>query len=294
MRASDGFKVAVVIPIHNGRDLTLRCLDQLGRSTVLPAQTIVVDDGSTDGSAAAIRFSFPAVEIITGDGNMWWSGAMNAGARRAFANGATHVYSLNNDCVIDTRSIEMTSARLSLMGPGLVCSKVRAWPEDGRLVSAGGTVNWWWRGLRLRGLGQMDSGQFDVPAAVDWMPGMGVLIPKVCFERVAGYDDRRFPHYQGDADFSMRVHRAGYSLCYEPDSVVWNDQVQTGIQVPDRPSLLDLHTLLTDRRSQYNLRETVSFVFRHSPAPALVTGLGSRYAFLFADLARRRLMSRTR
>lgn len=293
MGSSCDFDVAAVIPIHNGRDLTLRCLDSLQKGTKRPSQTIVVDDGSVDGSAQAIRACFPAVTVLPGDGNMWWSGAMNAGARHAFGEGATHIYSINNDSIVGSGSIEATCGRLFGGEPGLVCSKVRAWPEDGRLVSAGGNVNWWWNGLTLRGSGALDVGQFDVEVAVDWMPGMGVLVPRACYEAVGGYDERGFPHYMGDADFSLRVHLAGFTLHYEPRSVIWNDTSQTGLQMPHRPTLRDVRTLLTDRRSQFNLRENIPFFYRHAPRPALVAGLGSRYALILAHLARRRLRNRS-
>lgn len=292
MNCKRGFDVAVVIPIHNGRDLTLRCLQGLAGATMAPRQIIVVDDGSNDGSAEAIGASFPDVTVLHGDGTMWWSGAMNAGARHAFAEGATHIYSINNDSIVDSRSIEATCERLSVDSLGLVCSKVRAWPEEGRLVSAGGSVNWWWNGLSLRGAGALDHEQFDVRTTVDWMPGMGVLVPRPCYEMVGGYDEQMFPHYMGDADFSLRVHRAGFSLHYEPASVIWNDTSQTGIQMSERPTLSELRTLLTDRRSQFNVRENVPFFSRHAPALALPSGLGARYALLLARLMRQRLLRR--
>ena len=279
-------EVAVVIPIHNGSDLTARCLASIRASSVSPSQVIVVDDGSTDGSADVIRKGFPEVVVLRGSGSLWWSASMNAGARRAFADGASHVLSLNNDCVMSQQSLEMLCRRAASAEVGLICSKVRNWPEDGRLISAGGAIDWWLRGPFLRGAGEIDDGRFDSVALVDWVPGMGVLIPRECYESVGGYDSRRFPHYMGDIDFALRVKNRGYSLYYEPASLIWNDKTQTGLATHDLHSLREVWRVLFHRRSKYNLPENLPFYYRHCPAPAWLTGFGWRYRSVVAGFFR--------
>ena len=62
--------VAIVIPVHNRREATLQGFCSLSRINHhdIDIHTIVVDDGSTDGTASTIRTEFPEVEIIAGDG----------------------------------------------------------------------------------------------------------------------------------------------------------------------------------------------------------------------------------
>lgn len=280
-------RVALVIPIHNGLPYTLACLKSIEVSAVTPDQVIIVDDGSADGSAETIIEQFPFVTLLRGDGNLWWSASMNRGVNAALAAGADYILSLNNDCVVQPQSLEALVTCAEECGLALVCSKIRYWPDEGRILSAGGELNWWWRGPQLRASGEQDYGQWDVRADVDWVPGMGVLIPRQCFELVGPYDSKRFPHYRADMDFSLRAKRAGFRLVYEPRSLVWNDKSQTGLQLPERVRWRDVREILTSRRSTFNVRETVPFFATHSSRVALPFGLSSYYGVLFASLARR-------
>ena len=78
-------RVEIVTPVYNRRDITLQCLKSLSRLNCegLQIHTIIVDDGSTDGTSEAIKKDFPEVEIIKGDGNLWFSEGTNVGIRAA-------------------------------------------------------------------------------------------------------------------------------------------------------------------------------------------------------------------
>ena len=70
------------------------------KDNVVSFQVIVIDDGSLDGSGDWIRSNYPKVLITEGDGNLWWSGSINEGARLAFKdNETTHVLWWNNDII---------------------------------------------------------------------------------------------------------------------------------------------------------------------------------------------------
>jgi len=77
--------VAAIVPTHNRKERllhTLRCLHE--QEGVTPA-IIVVFDRCTDGSRDAVLQAFPTVHAVEGDGNLWWSGAINAGIAAARA-----------------------------------------------------------------------------------------------------------------------------------------------------------------------------------------------------------------
>ena len=70
--------LAVLMAAHNRRDITLLCLQRLfdGRLDNVQLSVTLVDDGSNDGTADAIRLQFPSVAIINGDGTPFWSRVM--------------------------------------------------------------------------------------------------------------------------------------------------------------------------------------------------------------------------
>ena len=83
-------RLYVVLPVHDRRELTLRALRSLARCSRdgLEPRVIVVDDGSRDGTAEAVRAAFPGVELLRGDGSLFYAGGTNLGLRAALAAGA--------------------------------------------------------------------------------------------------------------------------------------------------------------------------------------------------------------
>ena len=78
-------RVEIVTPVHNRKEITLQCLKSLSKINQegLDVHIIVVDDGSTDGTSEAIESRYPEVEVIKGDGNLWYTEGTNVGVRAA-------------------------------------------------------------------------------------------------------------------------------------------------------------------------------------------------------------------
>ncbi|HEX8530399.1 MAG TPA: glycosyltransferase, partial [Cytophagales bacterium] len=87
----------VVIPVYNRWHYTKACLEALRKQTFRAFRTVVVDDGSTDGTAGRLAEAFPEVTVLLGSGNLYWTAAVNLGIAHALAGGADRVVTLNND-----------------------------------------------------------------------------------------------------------------------------------------------------------------------------------------------------
>src|SRR5215813_1669796 len=94
--------IYVVIPVHNRLDATWECLESLSCQTYQHFNIVLVDDGSTDGTAEHISQKYPEVAILRGDGNLWWTGATNLGVRYTtqHCREDDYVLTLNNDTVL--------------------------------------------------------------------------------------------------------------------------------------------------------------------------------------------------
>src|SRR5688572_20698705 len=93
--------IFIIIPVFNRKEFTRKCLYSLNKQTYKDFETIVVDDGSTDGTSEMISREFPMVSILKGDGSLWWAGATNKGIEevikhKTFGN-ADYILTLNND-----------------------------------------------------------------------------------------------------------------------------------------------------------------------------------------------------
>src|ERR1043165_6485898 len=148
-------KVAVVIPVHNGLELTRRCLSTLQAQRPAEFEIIVVDDGSTDATGDFVRANHPEVTVLRGDGNLWWSGATNAGCAHAIERGADVVVLFTND------NVDCSSGAVSHLA-GLAhatgdCASAVALFDFGHgprsILHAGGSLDWAGRGQQLRETG---------------------------------------------------------------------------------------------------------------------------------------------
>lgn len=120
---------SVIIVNYNGRDLLARCLPEvLAQAEVLAAEVIVVDNGSTDGSAELIACDFPQVRCIRTSQNLGFAEGCNVGVRAAQAD---RVVLLNNDAVPEPAWLVMLLAALEPPDVAVACSVVhdRNFPE---------------------------------------------------------------------------------------------------------------------------------------------------------------------
>lgn len=190
----------IVIPAHNRRETTLRCLQRLQEGGDLDRlRVIVVDDGSTDGTAAAVRARFSTVTLLTGDGNLWWTGAITRGMRHAVELGAEHVLWLNDDTLPEPGALSflLEESRRSDSITGGVCFL----PGESTPAYGGVRKTWW----DLKRLGNPGA----ATVACDALHGNLVCVPATTIRTIGLPDAENLPHAGGDFDYTLRARRAG-------------------------------------------------------------------------------------
>jgi GT2 family glycosyltransferase len=215
-------RVAVILVNWNGREVTLDCLRSLREVRYDDLDVIVVDNASSDGSVESIRRDFPDVHLMVMDRNLRFAGGNNAGIARAFERGAAMVMLLNNDTTVDPDLVEALIARMnSDQRCGMVAPKIYYHGEPDMIWYAGGEISFWTGTMRHVGIRERDYGQHDLPMATQYATGCCILVKKEVIEQVGVLDESYFI-YGEDADWCMRVRRAGYSVWYEPNGKVWH------------------------------------------------------------------------
>jgi GT2 family glycosyltransferase len=210
-------RVCVVIPTWNGRELLDRALASLARQTVA-ADVVVVDNGSTDGTAAHLAEAWPAVAVVSLEGNRGFAAAVNAGVA---ASSCEYVALLNNDMEPEPAWLESLVAALDAdPGAGSAASKLRMLREPERLDGAGDLVTWYgatWR----RGHGEPDRGQYDEPGVIASPCAGAALYRRRALEEVGGFDERFFAYLE-DADWGLRAQLAGWRCLWVPSAVAYH------------------------------------------------------------------------
>ncbi|MHB8717880.1 MAG: glycosyltransferase family 2 protein [Candidatus Dormibacteria bacterium] len=211
-------EVAVVIPSWNGRPLLSPCLASLALQSHAPFHTIVVDNGSTDGTAAWLAREHPHVDVIRLDTNRGFAGGVNAGIRRAMDAGATFVALLNNDAVADPHWLaELVRAAAENPRAAIVAAKMLL--ADGVHIDSTGELLSSWGMPYPRGRGETDRGQYDTATEVFAGSG-GASLYRTAALRQTGLFDEGFFAYLEDVDMGFRARLCGWEVCYAPAAVV--------------------------------------------------------------------------
>ncbi|MGQ9926363.1 MAG: glycosyltransferase family 2 protein [Chloroflexaceae bacterium] len=211
--------LAIIIVNWNTRQLLLDCLAALPAATTgISAETWVVDNGSSDGSVAAVQAHYPEVRIIANRENRGFATANNQAIR---ASDSRHVLLLNSDTV----------AR-----PGSLAALVRfldAHPEVGIagacLLNPDGSLQPSWAmfpsiftelvGKKLRLRWRYPTRDGTRAYSTDWVDGAVLMIRRSILPRVGLMDEHYFM-YTEEVDWCYRTRRAGYRVCYLLDAEV--------------------------------------------------------------------------
>lgn len=211
----------VVVLNWNGAGVIGPCLDSLARVVRPALEVIVVDNGSTDGSAAMVRERYPRVELIETGENLLFARGNNAGIRRALERGAGAVLLLNNDTEVDPAFAERLLAALEDPGVGIAGPRI-CYHDDPRRIWYGGGLFEPLTGVprhrdirRVEGPGTAGAGE------TEWVTGCALLARREVFERV-GLLDPSYRIYCEDVDFCLRAARDGWRIRYEPGALVWH------------------------------------------------------------------------
>jgi GT2 family glycosyltransferase len=213
--------VTAIVLSWNGRERTLACLRSLDYVTYRPFSVVVVDNGSTDGSADAVAAEHPAVRLVRLQENLGFAAGLIAGALAAFAHGAEAVLLLNNDMAVEPGCVEpLVAALLADPSAGAACAQILFAGEPPRIWYAGAPFSPR-RGHhgRLVGYGRPPLPATAPPYETDRACGGAMMWTAGTFERVGPFDEELFA-YAEDTDWSLRARRAGLHILVVPGSVV--------------------------------------------------------------------------
>ena len=211
---------SIVIPNWNGRDLLEKYLPSVRAAALrFPgSEVIVVDNGSTDGSAAFVRERFPEIRILALPRNLGFGGGSNAGIRAA-----KHdvVVLLNSDMRVEPDFLGPLLAGFSDARVFSVSCQIFFSDPEKLREETGLTESWWQQGgLRVRHRAD--------PAIHDLFPcayggGGSCAYDRRKFLELGDFDELLSPFYLEDTDLGYRAWKRGWKNFYQPASVVYHE-----------------------------------------------------------------------
>ena len=258
--------LCILIPVYNKLEYTKKCLADLKEAISAFTETVeivIIDDGSRDATEEWIHNHHPEVTVLKGTGNLFWSGAMNRGIQYAISEkGHSYVLLWNNDVKTGVNYFDNLFEVIKNKPEGITGAKILTLIDHNVVWSFGGYFNPKTGKKGMIGYFDKDGEEYSKGRSVDWCTGMGTLIHKKVIESIGFIDEKLFPQYFGDTDFTYRAKLAGYQVFINPKLILYNDTINTGLRPQN--GLRDLIRSLFDIRSNLNLKSNYGFIKKHA------------------------------
>lgn len=267
----------IVIPVYNRLHFTINCLDSLRKQTFKDFKTIIVDDGSTDGTAGTLARDYPEVIVLQSPGNLYWTASINMGIKYALATGTEYIMTMNNDVVAPENFIEIMM-KWAMAHPKAVIGALEVDAVSNRIVSGGEKINWL-TGRHYPIIRSLPPEKQNGLQEVSHLPGRGLLIPRQAFETVGLFNEKLFPHYMADIDYTRQASIKGFTLYINYDGRLYTYPEASGdVENRQRKNLRKYYNHLFTIKGGGNLKNFTFYAFRNCPKPLLPSYLLTGYA----------------
>lgn len=200
-------KIAVLLACHNRKEKTLNCLQQITTQKGvdnLKINVFLVDDNSTDGTKEAVEDRFPSVNVIDGNGELYWNRGMLLAWKTALKTDKYDaVIWLNDDTILKSDAVS-TLCKYSIIHPDSIIVGSTAWTNDHAKLSYGGYNNY--NELLI---------PIDRELPCKFFNGNIVLVPCAVSEKI-GLLDSFFRHSMGDFEYGVRATKNGIPIYVLP------------------------------------------------------------------------------
>ena len=218
-------KIYILLPVYNRRDLTEIFVKCLAAQTYQNYHLILIDDGSTDGTAEMVQDKISATTVLQGQGNWWWAGGLQKGIEWLHGiplHDRDIVLMINDDVTFDPYFLEKGAELLS-QHPQTLIHSFAVGNQTGRIANAGVKAD-------LKKL------KFEVTTSAketNCLATMGLFMRFEDLKQIGGFYPQLLPHYLSDYEFTIRAHRKGLQLLASPELKILLNEDSTGLGTLD-------------------------------------------------------------
>lgn len=199
-------RLFILLPVYNRREITARFVEALAQQTWREFTLVLIDDGSTDRTAEAVRRIWPSVEVLEGKGNWWWAGSLEQGCAHVQRLGVVDEDILllaNDDVSIRPEFLAQALNELAELPDTLLLAR-QVDTATGEEIDYGGGVRADLKELRFTAAA--------LPGSIDCLPTRGLFLRWRDLKRTGGFRPALLPHYLSDYEFTLRARARGLQL----------------------------------------------------------------------------------
>lgn len=221
-------KLSIIIPTFNRRDILEHLLECLRTQTTDDFEIIVVIDGSTDGTEDMIKNKYPEIHTVKGSGDWWWTRSINEGLKYAQQKGFNTFLLMNDDTFVSPEFMKQLMVHYKAAGNG-VLGAISIDHLNTTIFDAGIRKNNWLTAKLYtyykRG-SHYDSSIINGVQPSLFLAGRGMLLNQDVIDNIGYFDEKNFPQYLADYDFSHKAHMADF-----PVNISWDTPVYSHVNL---------------------------------------------------------------
>jgi GT2 family glycosyltransferase len=203
-------KVVIIILNWNRAQDTIECIESVKKLSYQNYEVIVIDNNSKDNSADLIRKRYADITLIINSQNMGFAAGNNIGIKCAAEKGYDYIWFINNDLIVDERSLaELVSMASKANKLGMVSPVIyyHDWPT--KIQFCGSYVDWDRGNVVLPQEKTLDIDRRFFTGENVCLYGTALLVKKELIETIGVFKDSFFAYWE-DTEYSLRAIRAGF------------------------------------------------------------------------------------
>jgi len=213
-------QVFLLLPVHNRKEVTSELIQCLLHQTYQNYSLVLIDDGSTDGTAEMVSQAIPGVVVIRGAGDWWWGGSLQRGfdwLTQVDPDEESVVLIMNDDTKFGADFLKAGVDALRRNPRSLLLSRIHD-ETSGQVVES--AVHADLRKLVFRVARNSEE--------INCLSTRGLFLSWGHMKKIGGFHPRLLPHYWSDYEYSIRAHRKGFACVTDPEVVLTPDWSITG------------------------------------------------------------------
>lgn len=224
-------KIYILLPVHNRSAITEHFVNCLAAQTYRSYHLVLIDDGSTDGTADMVRAKIKEISVIKGDGNWWWAGSLQQGIdwlKKRRVSDREIVMFANDDITFGVDFLQKATNVMKGLHNALLLPYVLN-EKTGQSEDPGLEVDFC----------TLSFHPASSPEKVNCLPTRGLFMRMADLRKVGNFHPRLLPHYLSDYEFTIRAHRNGLKLITSEDIIIRLDRDQTGFRSLDHIDFIE-------------------------------------------------------
>lgn len=208
-------KIYILLPVHNRKEITRGFVECLKAQTYSNYQLVLIDDGSSDGTAEMVKEYIPSTTVLRGAGDWWWAGSLQQGIdwlHSLKVDDDDTVLFINDDVSIKKDFLEhgvrlLAGSKNSLLQARIYCNKSNELVGSGKVFDG--------ETLHFRPAQEDEE--------INCLTTNGLFVRWVDLKRIGNFHPILLPHYLSDFEFTIRAYSRGMKLVSPPElELKWN------------------------------------------------------------------------